>query len=80
MKPLRDYLVMNEIPKPVVTKAGIYIGGADVDNTLRGKVAVVGVDVKEVAVDDEVLFHSGQGLRIEGGQILIREAELSYVF
>jgi co-chaperonin GroES (HSP10) len=80
MRPIKDNLLIEPIEKELVVGGLVIIG--KLDSTHRGKVLQVGADVKEVKVDETILYYDGQGLKFSEDRkdyVLIREGEISLV-
>jgi len=81
MKPLRDEVILEEIPKEVKTESGIVLTDdyhTSRDKTILAKVVKVADAVKSVKIDDKVLILSGgYKVNIDGKELVfMRESEI----
>ena len=72
MKPLRNEIIVLKEEMLNKTKSGIIIDDGLVERQTRGKVFAIGKDVKEVSIDDNVLFgeHNYLEIVVEGKEVL----------
>lgn len=72
MKPLRNEIIVLKEEMLNKTKSGIIIDDGLVERQTRGKVFAIGKDVKEVSIDDNVLFgeHNYLEIVVKGKEVL----------
>ena len=58
IKPLRDSVLIKKDTPDVKTASGLYIPATSNTNQTTGTVVAVGIDVKEIRVNDTVVFLS----------------------
>jgi chaperonin GroES len=81
VRPLNDRLLVQELPRDMITPGGIYIPESSEMNTttLRGRVVAIGPRVTDVAVDAVVLIgkYAGTSIKVDGVDMrMIRESEI----
>lgn len=72
MKPLRDEVIVTKEEMLNKTESGIIIDDGLVEKQTKGKIIAIGKDVKEVSIDDNVLFgeHNYLEITINGEEVL----------
>jgi len=72
LKPLRDEVIVTKEQMLNKTESGIIIDDGLVEKQTKGKIIAIGKDVKEVSIDDNVLFgeHNYLEITINGEEVL----------
>jgi len=72
LKPLRDEVIVTKEEMLNKTESGIIIDDGLVEKQTKGKIIAIGKDVKEVSIDDNVLFgeHNYLEITINGEEVL----------
>lgn len=65
IKPLKDKLLIQLKESEAKTASGLYIPDTAKEKTKEGIVLAIGADVKDVKVDDKVLFDGYGGVEIK---------------
>lgn len=77
MRAIRDRIIVRREKEPEKTKSGFFIPETNREKPQRGLVVTVGEKVKEIQVDNIVLFgkYAGTEVEIDGEQFLILRDE-----
>ena len=77
LKPLNEYVILSLEKEEAKTKSGIILTTEEKEKPSIGKVIAIGPKVKDVSVDDKVVYRSYSGTKIkeEDAEYLIIKAE-----
>lgn len=79
IKPLKDRIVVKLFEEEEKTKGGLFLPDTMKEKQNKGTVIVIGKDVVEIKVDDNVIFgkHTGVEITYEGyDYLLMRESDV----
>lgn len=76
IKPLKNKILLLPVEKSKTTRSGLIVD-SDKDKTIEGKVLAIGPDVKEVKIEDTILYkkYGPDEIEIDGKKYLVGEEE-----